>query len=88
MVCLSGHKDAFLIGLHEFSLYPLLHLLRAKGDTLLYTRNYILVFIIGAPFVIANLSLEETGRAEGASTASMIGLISGVVINIILDPIL
>jgi len=68
-------------------LSPLLHLLGAKGDTLLYTRNYILVFVIGAPFVIANLSLEETVRAEGASTASMIGLISGVVINIILDPI-
>lgn len=68
-------------------LSPLLHLLGAKGDTLLYTRNYILVFVIGAPFVIANLSLEETVRAEGASTASMIGLISGVVVNIILDPI-
>ncbi|AET69705.1 putative efflux protein, MATE family [Desulfosporosinus orientis DSM 765] len=68
-------------------LSPLLHLLGAKGETLLYTRNYILVFVIGAPFVIANLSLEETVRAEGASTASMIGLISGVVINIILDPI-
>jgi putative efflux protein, MATE family len=68
-------------------LSPLLHLLGAKGDTLLYTRNYILVFVLGAPFVIANLSLEETVRAEGASTASMIGLISGVVINIILNPI-
>ena len=68
-------------------LSPLLQLLGAKGDTLLYTRNYILVFVIGAPFVIANLSLEETVRAEGASTASMIGLISGVVVNIILDPI-
>ncbi|SDH96169.1 MATE family efflux transporter [Desulfosporosinus hippei] len=68
-------------------LSPLLQLLGAKGDTLLYTRNYILVFVLGAPFVIANLSLEETVRAEGASTASMIGLISGVVINIILDPI-
>lgn len=68
-------------------LSTLLQLLGAKGDTLLYTRNYILVFVIGAPFVIANLSLEETVRAEGASTASMIGLISGVVVNIILDPI-
>ncbi|EGW38665.1 MATE family efflux transporter [Desulfosporosinus sp. OT] len=68
-------------------LSPLLHLLGAKGDTLVYTRNYIRVLVIGAPFIIANLSLEETVRAEGASTASMIGLISGVVVNIILDPI-
>jgi multidrug efflux pump len=68
-------------------LSPILHLLGAKGDTLLYTRNYVQVFVIGAPFVIANFSLEETVRAEGASTASMIGLIFGVVVNIIFDPI-
>nr|WP_042334624.1 MATE family efflux transporter [Desulfosporosinus meridiei] len=68
-------------------LSPILQLLGAQGDTLLYTRNYILVFVIGAPIVIANLSLEETVRAEGASTASMIGLTAGIVVNIILDPI-
>ncbi len=66
---------------------PLLQLLGAKGDTLVYTRQYILVFVIGAPFIIANFSLEEAVRAEGASTASMIGMISGVIFNIILNPV-
>ncbi|SHN53526.1 MATE family efflux transporter [Desulfitobacterium chlororespirans] len=66
---------------------PLLQLLGAKCDTLLYTKNFIWVFIMGAPFVIANFSLEETVRAEGAATASMIGMISGIIINIILNPI-
>ncbi|MDW2798005.1 MATE family efflux transporter [Clostridium boliviensis] len=69
-------------------LSPLLQLLGAKGDTLLYTKNYILMFVIGAPFVIANFSLEETVRAEGASTASMIGMLAGVIVNMVLDPIL
>lgn len=67
---------------------PLLQLLGARGDTLLYTRDYILMFVIGAPVIIANFSLEATVRAEGASTASMIGMLAGIVINIILNPIL
>lgn len=66
---------------------PLLQLLGAKGDTLQHTKDYILIFVIGAPFIITNFSMEETVRAEGASTASMIGMIAGVVINIMLDPI-
>ncbi|HWQ42222.1 MAG TPA: MATE family efflux transporter [Desulfosporosinus sp.] len=67
---------------------PLLQLLGARGNTLLYTRDYILMFVIGAPVIIANFSLEATVRAEGASTASMIGMLAGIVINIILNPIL
>jgi putative MATE family efflux protein len=67
---------------------PLLQLLGATGETLLHTRDYILMFVIGAPFIIANFSLEETVRAEGASIASMIGMLAGIVVNIILNPIL
>ncbi|MFN8471003.1 MAG: MATE family efflux transporter [Anaerolineae bacterium] len=69
-------------------LSPLLHLLGARGDTLPYTHDYILVFLLGAPFMIANSALEQSVRAEGASTASMIGMVSSVVLNMILDPIL
>lgn len=63
-------------------LSPLLQLLGARGDTLLHTRNYILMFVLGAPFVIANFSLEETVRAEGASTASMTGMLAGIIMYI------
>lgn len=59
----------------------------ANGKTFLYTKKYLMVFVIAAPFVIANISLEESVRAEGASTASMAGMILGVFTNIILDPI-
>jgi multidrug efflux pump len=68
-------------------LSPILRLMGADGETFIHTKNYILMFIIAAPFVISSISLEEAVRAEGASTASMIGMISGVVVNIILDPI-
>jgi putative MATE family efflux protein len=68
-------------------LTPILHLLGANGATMSYTRDYVLMFVIGAPFIIANFSLEQLVRAEGASTASMIGMLTGVIINMILDPI-
>lgn len=68
-------------------LSPILRLLGAEGETFAHTKDYLLMFVIGSPFVIASISLEEAVRAEGASTASMIGMISGVVINIVLNPI-
>lgn len=68
-------------------LSPILGLLGADGETFIYTKNYILMFVIASPFVIASISLEEAVRAEGAATASMIGMILGVIVNIILDPI-
>lgn len=68
-------------------LSPILGLLGATGETFLHTKDYILMFMIGSPIVIASISLEEAVRAEGASTASMIGMIGGVIINIILNPI-
>ncbi len=68
-------------------LSPLLQLLGARGEVLLQTRNYIWVFVLGAPFVIASFSMEQTVRAEGASTASMVGMLAGVITNILLDPV-
>jgi Na+-driven multidrug efflux pump len=68
-------------------LSPILHVLGASGENLRYTRDFILAFAIGSPFVITHFTLSETVRGEGASTQSMIGMILSVVINIILDPI-
>ncbi len=68
-------------------LSSILGLLGADGETFVYTKNYLLWYVLGSPFVIASISLEEAVRAEGAATASMIGMIAGVVVNIILDPI-
>jgi multidrug efflux pump len=69
-------------------LHHILQLLGAKGDTILSTREFILVFIIGSPIVIANFALEQIVRAEGASKVSMNGMALSVIVNIILDPIL
>lgn len=68
-------------------LSQILGLLGANGETFIYTKRYILMFVIGSPFVIASISLEESVRAEGASSASMIGMILGVIVNILLNPL-
>lgn len=69
-------------------LHPLLHLLGAQGETLAYTKDFVLAFTIGSPFVIANFTLAETVRAEGAANESMIGMVLSVAVNIVLDPLL
>jgi putative MATE family efflux protein len=69
-------------------LHPILQILGAKGDAIPFTASYIFVFIIGSPFIIANFTLEQIVRAEGASTISMNGMFLSVIINIIVDPIL
>jgi len=68
-------------------LSPILKLLGATGETLLHTRSYIIAYTIGSPFVVANFTLAQMVRGEGASTESMIGMLISVVINIILDPV-
>lgn len=69
------------------SLSPVLKLLGAKGETLLYTRDFIFAYALGSPFVIANFTLAQMVRGEGAATESMIGMIISVAANIILDPV-
>ena len=68
-------------------LSSILPLLGASGETLQYTRNFIMILVIGAPVIIVNMALESAVRAEGASTVSMTGTIGGIIINIILNPL-
>jgi multidrug efflux pump len=68
-------------------LSPMLRLMGAAGQAFQYTRSFILVFTLGGPLIITAQALSETIRGEGASTASMTGMMLSVVINIILDPI-
>lgn len=69
------------------ALSPILKLLGATGETLLYTKSFIIAYAIGSPFVIANFTLAQMVRGEGAATESMIGMIVSVAVNIVLDPV-
>lgn len=67
---------------------PLLYLIGANKETISFAREYFIVLAIGAPLIILTFIHSNLLRCEGLSTQSMIGSISGTVLNIILDPIL
>ena len=63
-------------------------LLGADNNTFTYIRQYLFFYGMGAPFIIANFTLEQLIRGDGESVKSMIGMMLSVGTNIILDPIL
>ena len=67
---------------------PLLNLLGASEDTWEPTKTYLTITAFAAPFVAICECFANIIRAEGASTRAMAGMITGNVINIVMDPIL
>ena len=66
----------------------IIRLLGADNTTFVYVKQYLIFYGLGAPFIIANFTLEQLIRGDGKSVESMIGMILSVGTNIILDPIL
>ena len=62
-------------------------LLGATETNIGYTISYANYIIWGVPFICASFVLNNILRSEGKAALSMIGLATGGVINIILDPI-
>ena len=66
---------------------PLLRLLGAGEETYASAYAYFMTLAAGGPLVVVNFIHMNLLRAEGMSRESMIGSVSGLVVNIILDPI-
>lgn len=64
---------------------PILHSLGATPDSYGFTKDYVTVMLIGAPFVVLFFTLENMVRSEGAAIVSMIGMMLSVLVNILLD---
>lgn len=65
-------------------------LARALGSTetiLPYARDYMRFILIGAPYMTASLVLNNQLRFQGSAVYGMVGIASGAVLNIGLDPI-
>lgn len=63
----------------------IVHGLGATPDAFGFTKDYVLMMLIGSPFVILFFTLENIVRSEGAAITSMVGMILSVVVNIVLD---
>lgn len=66
---------------------PLCRLLGATETILPYARDYLRIILLGAPYMTAALTLNNQLRFQGAAFYSMIGIGSGGVLNILLDPL-
>ena len=67
---------------------PFLRMLGSSPDTLPYAREYSTVLLFGAPFIVVNFIHMNLLRCEGMSGLSMMGTVTGAVVNVILDPIM
>ena len=66
---------------------PILGLLGTSENTFGYAKSYYMVIVAGAPLVILSFIHSNLLRSEGMASQSMIGTVSGSLLNIILDPI-
>lgn len=69
-------------------LEPIAYGLGSTKTIMPYTKKYLSYILIGAPYMTAALVLNNQLRYQGNAVYAMVGIVSGAVINIILDPIL
>ena len=69
-------------------LEPLAYLLGSTETILPYTKDYLGVILLGAPWIVSSFVLNNQLRFQGGAFYAMIGITSGAVLNIILDPIM
>ncbi len=72
----------------QIFLEPLAYLLGSTDTILPYTKDYLRVILLGAPWMTASLVLNNQLRYQGNAMYAMVGIVSGAVLNIGLDPLL
>ena len=66
---------------------PLVSLLGATPSAKPYAVSYARFILISAPFTAGEVSLSHMLRSEGSTRYSLIGMVSGCVVNVALDPL-
>ena len=79
---------AIICLLGQIFLDPLAYLLGSTDTILPYTREYMRVILLGAPWMAGSLVLNNQLRYQGNAIYAMVGIVSGAVLNIALDPLL
>lgn len=78
LICLLG----------QIFLEPLSYLLGSTPTILPYTKDYLRIILLGAPWMTASLVLNNQLRFQGSAMYAMVGILCGAVLNIALDPLL
>ena len=66
---------------------PLMRLLGATETAMPYALDYARYIFLAAPFMMGSLSMNNLLRFQGLATYGMVGIISGVLLNMLLDPL-
>ncbi|MCM1027316.1 MAG: MATE family efflux transporter [Roseburia sp.] len=89
----AGFFTAFFTGivLGALGLIFLTPLAQALGSTptiLPYTKDYLRIILVGCPFMMSSFVLNNQLRFQGSAAYAMVGIVTGAVLNIALDPLL
>ena len=79
---------ALICVLGQLFLEPLAVFLGSTETILPYTKAYLRVILFGAPWMTSSLVLNNQLRFQGSAAYAMVGIASGAVLNIALDPLL
>ncbi len=89
----TGFAMALIMGvifavLGNIFIDPIVSFLGATPTTLQFTKDYMRIILIGAPFMMAQFVINNQLRFQGSAVYAMIGLMCGAVMNMVLDPLL
>lgn len=92
-IAATGVYAAFIVGIIIAAMglvliTPLVHILGATNTIEPYAKAYLKYILIGAPFMMSSLVLNNQLRFQGNAAYGMVGICTGAVLNIMLDPIL
>lgn len=79
--------SAIAILLSLFFLQPILRQFGALADIMPYALSYSRIYIAFSIFNVFNVTMNNIVSSEGAAKTAMFALMSGAVLNVILDPI-
>jgi putative MATE family efflux protein len=88
----TGFISSFIImlilaGIELAVLDPLINGLGATETIRPHARDYIFYIIIASPWMVAATVLNQQLRFQGSAAISMVGMLSGAILSIFLDPL-
>lgn len=86
--CYSLAFGVLLAVIGHFYLTELAVLLGSTPTILPYTETYLGIVLLGAPFTTASLTMNNQMRFQGNAAYAMYGILTGAVLNMVLDPLL
>ena len=93
VVASVGFFSPFILGVVAAAiclpnLSSLSRLLGAPAEVVPYANDYLRYIVVATPFMMSALTLNNQLRLQGNARFGMVGIVSGAILNIALDPLL